>query len=151
MDNFKTRFSVHYLSSLGRKQSDKSSYSRSFSSRGSSEDIQNNINKNPLGLTTIFNPPETSQADIIFVHGLGGGSQSTWCKDGDLSFFWPQNWLPYDPAFNDVRIHTFGYNSNWLRDSNLNINDFAKSLLERVKNSPNISSNENVSFGISKA
>ena len=152
MDNPKdSRLSAHYLSSLRRKQSDKSFLHRSFSSRRSSEDVQVNINKNPVGLTTISSLPERSQADIIFIHGLGGGSRSTWCKDGDLSFFWPQIWLSRDPAFKDVRIHTFGYDSNWLSDSNLNIHDFAKSLLERVKNSPSIYSDENVGPGIPEA
>lgn len=104
---------------------------------------------NSLGLTTLFNPLEETEADIIFIHGLGGGSHSTWSKNGDLSLFWPQAWLPLDAAFKSVRIHTFGYKSNWINDSMLDILDFARSLLECTKSCPRIPSGENVSFSIS--
>jgi hypothetical protein len=30
-----------------------------------------NENKGPLGLTTVYNPPLSAIADLIFVHGLG--------------------------------------------------------------------------------
>ncbi|MCJ1332360.1 hypothetical protein MMC10_009052 [Thelotrema lepadinum] len=94
--------------------------------------------KGPLGLTTLYEPPETQEADLIFVHGLGGGSQSTWSKPGADFSFWPRDWLPVEPSFQNVRIHTFGYNSNWAKESTLNIHDFAKSLLGAIKNCPAI-------------
>jgi hypothetical protein len=107
---------------------------------------QNESPKGPLGLTTLFDPgPDTSVvADLIFVHGLNGGSQSTWCKGHNLSNFWPKEWLPYDEAFQDVRIHTFGYPSSVTRESILNVHDFARSLLAAVKDSPTMAGDDKV-------
>lgn len=101
--------------------------------------------KSPLGLTTIYKPLEKAIADLVFVHGLGGGSRKTWSKHEDPALFWPQEWLPQDPGFRDVRIHTFGYDSNWETESILNIHDFAKSLLEWIRDCPTIPRDSNVS------
>jgi hypothetical protein len=92
--------------------------------------------KGPIGLTTVYNPPDDIVVDLIFVHGVNGGSQSTWTKNGDPSLFWPQEWLPKDQAFHDVRIHTFGYASAISQGSVLNIPDFARSLLYSIHDSP---------------
>ncbi|CAI7640645.1 unnamed protein product [Penicillium glandicola] len=92
--------------------------------------------KGPIGLTTVYNPPDDIVVDLIFVHGVNGGSQSTWTKNGDPSLFWPQEWLPKDQAFQDVRIHTFGYASTISQGSVLNIPDFARSLLYSIHDSP---------------
>lgn len=92
--------------------------------------------KGALGLTTLYNPEEEVVGDLIFVHGLDGGSQSTWTKNGDTSLFWPKEWLPKDEAFRDVRIHTFGYASGIGHESVLNIPDFARSLLYSIHDSP---------------
>ncbi|KAH9889621.1 hypothetical protein F4778DRAFT_384145 [Xylariomycetidae sp. FL2044] len=96
--------------------------------------------KGPLGLSTVYTPNLNKEAiaDLIFVHGLNGGSQSTWCKGGDPSYFWPRAWLSKDEAFEDVRIHSFGYPSAISRDSILNIRDFARSLLAAIKDAPSI-------------
>lgn len=93
--------------------------------------------KGPLGLTTVYHPDENTHvvADLIFVHGLNGGSRSTWTK-GDVANFWPQEWLAKDTAMADVRIHTFGYPSGISRESVLNVRDFARSLLAAVKDTP---------------
>lgn len=77
----------------------------------------------------------------MFVHGLGGGSRKSWSftpSDGGL--FWPQSWLPHDADFQQTRIHSYGYDSNWGRrtKSVLNIHDFAQSLLAAIKNYPPI-------------
>lgn len=88
--------------------------------------------KGPLGLTTVYDPPLLAIADLIFVHGLGGGSQSSWSKNNEPTLFWPRQWLPSDAKFQDVRIHSFGYTSNLRSESVLNINDFAKSLLGAI-------------------
>lgn len=93
-------------------------------------------NKGPLGLTTVYNPLLSAIADLIFVHGLRGGSRSSWSKNNDPSLFWPQEWLSSDAKFEDVRIHTFGYNSKLGGESVLNINDFAKSLLGAIYDCP---------------
>jgi hypothetical protein len=100
--------------------------------------------KGPLGLNTLRGLPGPAIADMIFIHGLGGGSRSTWTKSGDPSLYWPQNWLPNDAAFRDIRIHSFGYSSNWERESTLNVNDFAKSLLGSIQDCPAIPRDSNV-------
>jgi hypothetical protein len=113
-------------------------------SSGSWQDL-----KGPFGLTTLFNPSVTVVADLIFVHGLGGGSRSTWAKSDDPSLYWPKEWLPKDTGFQDVRIHSFGYDSNWHKESTLNVYDFAKSLLSSIQDCPLIprdSSVRNISF-----
>lgn len=83
-----------------------------------------------IGLETLYDPPDQAIADLVFVHGLMGGSRSTWTKSGDPTLFWPKEWLPKDAGFQDVRIHSFGYDSHWEKESPLSIYDFAKSLLD---------------------
>ena len=68
----------------------------------------------------------------------GGGSRSTWTKDGDSPVCWPYDWLPHDPAFQNARIHTFGYTSNWGKESILNVRDFAKSLIGAIRDCPTL-------------
>lgn len=91
--------------------------------------------KGPVGLTTLYEPEGHTNVDLIFVHGLNGGSQSTWSK-GPGPSFWPRDWLPRDDAFRDVRIHSFGYSSAISRESILNIDDFANNLLACVHHLP---------------
>lgn len=100
--------------------------------------------KGPFGLSTLYEPGNAVVADLIFVHGLGGGSRSTWTKSDDASLYWPQRWLPQDPGFQHVRIHSFGYDSNWDKESTLNLHDFAKSLLGSIHDCPAMSSDSNV-------
>lgn len=138
------RESSRYFTPLNRSQSNRSFLTRSFSSRKTTESGDAYNDRNPIGLTTIHSPAKESEADIIFIHGLGGGSRTSWCKDGDLSLFWPQAWLPQDAAFKNTRIHTFGYDSKWVNNSLLNIHDFAKSLLEWMENCPTMPSSEDV-------
>lgn len=93
--------------------------------------------KGPLGLNLLHSPSEPS-IDFIFVHGLGGGSRKTWSKISSLTHYWPQEWLRKDPAFKNVRVHSFGYNSDWAKgkDNCLNIHHFGKSLLREISTSP---------------
>lgn len=93
--------------------------------------------KGPLGLNLLHSPSEPL-VDFIFVHGLRGGSKKTWSKTGSVTNYWPQEWLPKDPAFKNVRVHSFGYNSDWVRgkDNCLNIHHFGKSLLGEMSTSP---------------
>lgn len=101
--------------------------------------------KGDFGLTTLYNPPdEEPVADLIFVHGLNGGSHSTWTK-GDESNFWPKTWLPRDEAFKAARIHTFGYHSGLSRESVLNIQDFARAFLGAIHDAPSIPQGTKVS------
>ncbi|KAA8647158.1 hypothetical protein EYZ11_003853 [Aspergillus tanneri] len=103
-------------------------------------DIRRNL-KGHLGLNLLHSPLQTL-VEFIFVHGLGGGSMKTWSNSSSISDYWPQAWLPEDPAFKNTRIHSFGYNSDWNKgdDNCLNIHHFAKSLLGELSTSPSLSS-----------
>lgn len=96
--------------------------------------------RGPLGLNLLHSPSDPL-IDFIFVHGLGGGSKKTWSKTSSLTHYWPQEWLPKDPAFKNVRIHSFGYDSDWVKgkDNCLNIHHFGKSLLGEISTSPYLS------------
>ena len=96
--------------------------------------------KGLLGLNLLYSP-SLPLVDFIFVHGLGGGSRKTWSKTGSVTDYWPQDWLPKDPAFSTVRVHSFGYDSDWVRgkDNCLNIHQFGKLLLAEMSVSPSLS------------
>lgn len=85
----------------------------------------------------VHEPEGTPSMDLVFVHGLGGTARKTWCKDRDLSMFWPKEWLPYEQGMEAVRIMSYGYNAHFSsranKDSVLNISDFAKDLLFYLK------------------
>ncbi|KAL2041702.1 hypothetical protein N7G274_005486 [Stereocaulon virgatum] len=100
-------------------------------------------NRGPFGLTLLHAPSEPL-IDFIFVHGLRGGSFKTWRKKDEAQYFWPQAWLPLDPDLHNVRIHTFGYNSDWTdtKDSILNVHDFGRALLGEMIISPNLRKDE---------
>src|SRR5271154_6717943 len=95
----------------------------SISSAPTPEDV-----KGPLGLNLLNSVPEPL-VDFIFVHGLGGGSRKTWAKSSSPEHYWPKEWLPRDPDFKSVRIHSFGYKADWRENNILDIQDFAISLL----------------------
>lgn len=102
---------------------------------GGSDSIEDT--KGAFGLQTLHTPLcGSANADLIFVHGLGGGSRSTWTKSGNPLLYWPKEWLPNDEAFQDVRIHSFGYDSNWGKESILGIHDFANALLGSILDCP---------------
>ncbi len=124
--------------------SNRSFLSRTLSRRDGGTDSSTDA-RGPLGLNTLYDPSSPAIADLVFVHGLGGGSRSTWTKSGDRSLYWPQEWLPHDPGFQDVRIHSFGYDSNWDKESTLNLHDFAKSLLGSIQDCPLIPHGSDVS------
>jgi hypothetical protein len=121
------------------------SFLRSFKRRETGRTDDNSSTKGPIGLTTLYDPKENAVVDLIFVHGLNGGSQSTWTKNGNPALFWPREWLPNDAAFRDVRIHTFGYASGLNRESVLHVPDFARSLLGAIHDSPTMRSGRRVS------
>lgn len=101
--------------------------------------------KGPLGLALLSEPSEPL-VDLIFVHGLRGGSRKTWSKTDEPYHYWPRAWLPRDPDFKYVRIHSYGYNSDWAetRQSFLNVHDFGKSLLNALHDSPLLRNNSDV-------
>ncbi|KAI9688304.1 MAG: hypothetical protein M1820_010273, partial [Bogoriella megaspora] len=95
--------------------------------------------KGPLGLTLLHEPLQ-AQVDLVFVHGLGGGSRKTWCKTTKPEQYWPKEWLSVDKGFEFVRIHAFGYKADWgeKRGSLSDIHDFGHSLLGELHNSPTL-------------
>lgn len=99
--------------------------------------------RGPLGLNLLYAPSEPL-IDFIFVHGLRGGSRKTWSKTEDINHYWPQQWLPLEPRFRNVRIHSFGYNSDWgeRKGSSLTVHDFGQALLGEILNSPDLSGHD---------
>ena len=94
--------------------------------------------KGPIGLHALSFGSEPL-VDLIFVHGLGGGSRKTWCKFGKPENYWPKEWLPRDPEFRRTRVHTFGYQADWNRRSSvLDIHDFARGLISSIQTDPAI-------------
>ena len=89
------------------------------------------------GLRVLFAPSDP-RIEYVFVHGLGGGSTKSWCLHPDPTFFWPEAWLPRHAAFSNVRIHSFGYNSDWKAKGyqTVDIRDFGQALLMAMRNSP---------------
>ncbi|RKL12119.1 hypothetical protein BFJ70_g16308 [Fusarium oxysporum] len=102
--------------------------------------------RNEYGLNTVYQPPESSDviADLVFVHGLGGGSSTTWCIHGNPESFWPKEWLPRDPDFNGVRVRSFGYNANWSTRAKtpLDVRSFGQSLVEELVSDPMIKASD---------
>jgi hypothetical protein len=145
---------------LPSSTSDSSSNSRSFLSStrswlpGGRESHTPDDKIGPLGLNTLSIPSCSAAnviADVVFVHGLGGGSRKTWTKSGDPALYWPKEWLPNDEALQDIRIHRFGYDSNWGKKSVLGIHDFADALLNSILDCPSIPRDSKVGpfpFGI---
>lgn len=101
----------------------------------------------PLGLRPLHLSAEP-QVDLVFVHGLRGGSIKTWRKGDDPRLYWPQNWLPLDPDFQNANIHSFGYNADFreTKDSILNVHDFGRALLGEMRISPHIRKRKKVCF-----
>ncbi|KAF2105813.1 WD40-repeat-containing domain protein [Lophiotrema nucula] len=114
---------------------------RGFNSRRASSPPPDSAKENPYGLNTLIVPKHVV-ADLVFVHGLGGGSVSTWTMSQDMDNFWPQKWLPKDPEFQHVQIHSFGYNASWSkRQKNpLDVHSFGQSLIEELQSNPNLTS-----------
>lgn len=99
--------------------------------------------KGAIGLNLLFSPDNVG-VDLIFVHGLGGGSRKTWSKTPQRSHYWPHAWLPEDAAFQHVRIHSYGYDSDYMkgREDCLNIHHFGKSFLGALATSPCLSASK---------
>ncbi|KAK0388967.1 hypothetical protein NLU13_2544 [Sarocladium strictum] len=96
------------------------------------------VPKGRLGLTTLSHPHDPI-IEIVFVHGLGGDSRKTWgATDHGHRCCWPADWLPNKPGFERVRVHTFGYDTKFLRGTGncLNIHHIGKLLLGELTVSP---------------
>lgn len=88
-------------------------------------------------MNLLYDPPDPL-VDLIFVHGLRGGSIKTWCKGDDLKLFWPQAWLPREQGLQNARVHSFGYNADWadMKETALDLHDFGRALLAEMNTSP---------------
>jgi len=88
-----------------------------------------------LGVNVVYTPEHGRKVDIVFVHGLGGTSRSTWSKRKSPELFWPLTFLPQEPDICLARILTFGYNGGFRTSgsSTVSILDFAKELLNDLK------------------
>ncbi|CAN9391730.1 unnamed protein product [Alternaria alternata] len=108
-------------------------------------EMADHVSFGPYGLTLLHEPSEPL-IDLIFVHGLRGGSVKTWTKGEDNDQFWPQAWLPQEPDLQHVRIHTFGYNSDWgeRKESILSVHDFGKDLLGEMTTNPYLRTQESL-------
>lgn len=97
-----------------------------------------------LGLNQLNSPAEPL-IELVFVHGLGGGSRKSWSKSSSEAHFWPRSWLPRDPDFHNVRIHSFGYRSakTEVFRAISGIPDYAQSLLSALRDSPTIRRGDN--------
>lgn len=130
---------------LRRKSTQGTTISRwsslSIAGRRASDNVEDI--RGPLGLSLLHSPDEP-QIDFVFVHGLRGGSRKTWSATESIRSFWPQEWLPLEPGFENVRIHSFGYNSDWGdgKVSQLTVHDFGQALLGEIMNSPTISGDD---------
>ncbi|KAJ9610041.1 hypothetical protein H2200_006371 [Cladophialophora chaetospira] len=60
-----------------------------------------------LGITILSQGKEPIEADVVFVHGLGGDSHATWTKDDKL---WPRDFL--SQRIPHARIMTWGYDND---------------------------------------
>lgn len=108
------------------------------------EDEETEESQQRVGLQLLHACPEPL-IDIVFVHGLKGHPVKTWRESGKPRSLWPQYWLPEDPEFQHVNVHTFGYEAEVARGSSiLNVADFGQTLLEEMRNSPHLRNNENV-------
>ncbi|VUC20622.1 unnamed protein product [Clonostachys rosea] len=113
--------------------------SRRWGSRWTQKEVPDSQDsRGPLGLRLLAASPEPL-IEVVFVHGLRGGSIKTWQKGSDHRLFWPQHWLPLETEFRNANIHSFGYESDWrsLQSSNiLGLNDFGQALYQELKSSP---------------
>ncbi len=98
----------------------------------------------PLGLNELNSSPEPL-IELVFVHGLGGGSRKSWSHTKLEDHFWPKSWLPRDPDFQNVRIHSFGYKSakSEVVATIAGIPEYAESLLCALRDCPTIRHSQN--------
>ena len=86
------------------------------------------------GLCAVSGCESLSRAcDVVFIHGLGGGSHSTWTKDAVADGFWPV-WIATD--FPDLGVWTLGYHADvsaWTSES-MPLADRGTAILEELAN-----------------
>jgi pimeloyl-ACP methyl ester carboxylesterase len=86
------------------------------------------------GLAALANCQSTARVcDVVFVHGLGGGSHSTWACADVAQGFWP-SWIGED--FTNVGVWTLGYRADvsaWTSES-MPLADRGTGILETLSN-----------------
>src|SRR5262245_4790250 len=86
------------------------------------------------GMSPLANCESSSRiADVIFVHGLGGGSHSTWAATDVAHGFWP-SWIGED--FGNAGVWTLGYRADvsaWTSES-MPLADRGTAILETLTN-----------------
>jgi pimeloyl-ACP methyl ester carboxylesterase len=87
-----------------------------------------------VGLCAVAGCQSASRTgDIVFVHGLGGGSHSSWMNGAAEESFWPA-WICAD--FPDVGVWTLGYHADisaWTTES-MPLADRGTAILEELAN-----------------
>lgn len=95
---------------------------------------QNNSLTDRIGLCAIADCENKARlCDVVFVHGLGGGSHSTWMAEGKDDRFWPK-WIAKDIP--GLGVWTLGYAANlsgWTGES-MPIADRGTQVLEEFAN-----------------
>ena len=97
--------------------------------------VEGNPLLNSLGLTIVADPGDNRNIDLVFIHGLGGLSHTTWSHDGKPELFWPKEWLPKERGMETARIMIWGYHapSNpFSAGTTMNIPRFATDLLNAL-------------------
>lgn len=127
---------------LNRRRTDNSFFDRTFRNRVTRRNLSESDTNvfGPTGLTILRTPSSEVFVEIVFVHGLRGGSRQAWSYSPDITHFWPQEWLPNHSAFDHARILSYGYNSDWMlrRENPMSIHDFGQALVEAIYNSPEL-------------
>jgi hypothetical protein len=97
--------------------------------------VKGNPLLNSLGLTIVADPGDNRNIDLVFIHGLGGLSHTTWSHDGTPECFWPKEWLLKERGMETARIMMWGYDapSNpFSAGTTMNIPRFAADLLNAL-------------------
>ncbi len=122
------QFSRKLFSSFRNRQDTGDHVSQSLDSKPERPDPESI----PLGLSVLHEPHDEHNADIIFIHGLGGSSYTTWCKNQAPDLFWPKEWLPRDDEIRTARIFSYGYDCTLKspkQSPTFGISEFARQLL----------------------
>ena len=88
-----------------------------------------------LGLTIVADPGAKRNIDLVFIHGLGGLSHTTWSHNGKPEHFWPKEWLPEEKGMETARIMIWGYHApsdSFSAGTTMNIPRFATDLLNAL-------------------
>lgn len=69
----------------------------------------------------------------MFLHAVGGSTQSSWTADDDAESLWPLAWLSQEQTLATVRILTFGYGASQDDVEVLDVSGWSKELLLELR------------------